>query len=407
MSWDPAEVYLKLRRASLLGSLKYVWVYDSTTLPVGVDALLCYLSARDEWTSTSPNSFGAGEETLSTEVISLRKKSGTCLVSVSKKVPRLLVPWLAQLSDRARQILGSDTLLPPSRMHLFEFLSCVASAVEDPNVRSSFIADVLSQSLEVLESNDVKDALGSEENFMKSLGILEAGIDPSSVTNAQHVRTITNNFAKLYSAFNQLLCVGRRCHEGATKRPSGGIPLQDVSLDNNSNSEGNGSSYEHFPDEGTVSIIDLAVNDPFVPLWPRIIPPLLQALECILRIWHPEYQARILSNKVQRFVYAISDEDVFTVMKHDSLASGGVFGEGGTAGTVVSGWDRRSLNLVPRWSGWFNELLNCCFQLLGLMAVQRVLFAPEVASMFPTLVSIVSNKKNLMSMEHRQMLQYL
>eukprot|EP00814_Leptocylindrus_danicus_P018484 CAMPEP_0116006852 /NCGR_PEP_ID=MMETSP0321-20121206/1967_1 /TAXON_ID=163516 /ORGANISM="Leptocylindrus danicus var. danicus, Strain B650" /LENGTH=1485 /DNA_ID=CAMNT_0003475469 /DNA_START=138 /DNA_END=4596 /DNA_ORIENTATION=+ len=410
VSWNPAEVYLKLRRASLLGSLKYIWVYDSTTLPAGVDALLCYLTVEDEWASAPSSSLGVGEETLSTEVISLRKKSGTCLVAVSKKVPKLLLPWLAQLSERARQILASDTLLPPNRMHLFEFLSCVASAVEDSNARSSFVADVLSQSFEVLESNDAKDALGSEEKFLKSLGVLEAGIDPGSVTNAQHVRTITNNFTKLYSAFNQLLSVGRRCHESAMRRPNGGIPLQGVSLDKNFVPEENGScdvKSENFPDEGTVSIFDLAADDPFVPLWPRIIPPLLQALERVLRLWHPEYQARLLSNKIQRFVYAISDDEVFLAMKQDSLSSGGVFGQGGTAGTVVSGWDRRSLNLVPRWSGWIQELRHVCFQLLGLMAVQRVLFAPEVASMVPTLVSVVSNQNNLMSMEHRHIVQYL
>ena len=387
----------------MLGSLRYFWERDPSTLPNGVDALLCYLCTNDEWSTANE----VNEETLSMEVVSLRKRTGTCIVQVSKQVPHLLVQWLSQLSDRARQLLSSDLLLPPNRMHLFEFLSCVASAVEDPSNRSAFVADVLSSSLDILESREARDALSSTDNFMVSLGISQALSNPSSVTDEEHVKLITRNFARLYSSFNQLLSVGRRCHEAALKRPSGGIPLQHIPNSIKARIQSAGNEFQHFPDEGTVSISDLAIDDPFAPLWPRILPSLLEALDVVLNLWHPEYQASLLSNQIQRYVFAITDDDVYLTMKQDSLSGGGVFGKGGTAGTVISGCDRRSLNLVPRWSSWFNELRNVCFQLLGLMSIQRVLYAPEIAPFYPRLVAIVSNQKHLMSMEHRQISQFL
>ena len=93
-------------------------------------------------------------------------------------------------------------------------------------------------------------------------------------------------------------------------------------------------------------------------------------MDITLRVWHPEFQASLLRDNIQRYVLAISDDEAYLAQKQDS--SGGVFGKGGTAGSIISGTDRRDLNLAPRWSGWFNELRNNCFQLLGLMCAQRV-----------------------------------
>ena len=89
--------------------------------------------------------------------------------------------------------------------------------------------------------------------------------------------------------------------------------------------------------------------------------------------------AKYLSNDLQRFIYSISDDEVYLSRKQDNT-DGGVFEEGGTAGSVVSDWSRKDKNLLPRWSGWLKELRNACFQLLGLLAAQRVLFAPNMSS---------------------------
>ena len=105
-------------------------------------------------------------------------------------------------------------------------------------------------------------------------------------------------------------------------------------------------------------------------------------------------------------MFAISDDEVYLAKKQEK-GNNGVFGEGGTAGSVVRGWDRRQDNLAPRWSGWFNELRNTCFQLMGLLAAQRVLFAPEISGIFPQFVAVVSDPVHIRSMEHRHFSQYM
>ncbi|KAL7549693.1 hypothetical protein ACHAWF_012957 [Thalassiosira exigua] len=353
VSWDPKDIWLKFRRTTLLEALKHLWKYDPSTLATGVDSLLMYLSAQDN----PPN------ERLSEDVIGLRKKSGVSLVAVSKVVPHLLVPWLSQLSERAKALLTSGGLSPINEMHLYEFLSCVATAVENPADRSNFVADVLANAMQTLESPTIQSAIQSRDGLLNFMGIAQAGTDPSCVTSTDFVKKVKKDFQLLFSCLNQLLSVGKRCNEAARKRPNGGLPVQNL----NTVVE----DLHNFPDEGPISINDLAVNDPFVPLWPKLLPTLLQVLDSIFRVWHADCQVALLQNSVQRYALAISDDEAYLATKQESSV-GGVFGKGGTAGSIISGTDRRDMNLAPKWSGWFNELRNNCFQLLGLLCAQRV-----------------------------------
>ncbi|KAL7469406.1 hypothetical protein ACHAXS_011013 [Conticribra weissflogii] len=389
VNWNPNDIWLKFRRTTLLEALKHYWKYESSTLPSGVDSLLVYLSATDN----PPN------EILSMDVVGLRKKVGVSLVAVSKIVPDLLVPWLSQLSDRAKALLTSGGLSPINEMHLYEFLSCVATAVDNPLDRSNFIADVLSNAIRSIETVEVQNAIASVDGLLSFMGISQVVADPSCVTNPEFVKKVTADFSVMFSSLNQLLSVGKRCQEAAKKRPNGGLPVQNFGALSE-------ESLQHFPDEGPVNINDLAINDPFVPLWPRLLPTLIRVLDATLRVWHPERQESLLRHNIQRYALAISDDEAYLATKQENSV-GGVFGKGGTAGSIVSGWDRRSTNLTPRWSGWFNELRNNCFQLLGLLSAQRVIFAPEVAHIFPQLVSVVANPEHLRSMEHRHFTQYL
>lgn len=400
VGWNPSYLWLKMRRAQLLEGLRDFWQHDPTTLLQGIDSLLGYIRVPDEWggNTLEPD----GTQRVSSETVGLRKKSSSALVSVAKRNPQHLVPWLSQLSEAARQVLSSMDLLPSSRMHLYEFLSCVATAVDDPNQRSTFIENVLSDAINTLQSPEMQEAISSVEGFLAATGVTMAGQNPSSVTDPANVKVVSDRFSRLFSAFNQLLSVGRRCHEAVKKRPSGGIPLHLVPPGQLSVTDEN----QNFPDEGPVSIRDLTVDDPFVPLWPRILPNLIKMTDIMMKLWHPEYQARLLQDRIQRYVLAISDDEAYLSRKNDGK-TGGVFGEGGSAGSIISGTDRRDLNLAPRWSAWFNELRNTLYQMLGLLAAQRVLFAPEVATMIPQLVAVVVNPENLRSMEHRHFNQYL
>lgn len=326
VNWNPNDVWLKFRRTTLLEALKHYWKYEATTLPSGVDSLLVYLNATDN----------PPKDTPSMDVVGLRKKVGVSLVAVSKIVPDLLVPWLSQLSDRAKALLASGGLSPINEMHLYEFLSCVATAVDNPLDRSNFIADVLSNAIRSIETAEVQNAIASVDGLLSFMGISKVAADPSCVTNPEFVKKVTTDFSVMFSSLNQLLSVGKRCQEAAKKRPNGGLPVQNFGALS-------GESLQHFPDEGPVNINDLSINDPFVPLWPRLLPTLIRVLDATLRVWHPERQESLLRNNIQRYALAISDDEAYLATKQENSV-GGVFGKGGTAGSIVSGWDRRSVS---------------------------------------------------------------
>ena len=400
VSWNPEYLWLRFRRASLLECLKYYWKYEPSTLLQGVDSLIRYIGLADEWnvpnSNTNNNTTMDGLARMSGETIGLKKKSGVSLVAIAKHVPEHLVPWLTELSTATSSLLSSPGLIPLNQMQLYEFLTCVASAVEDPVARAGFIASVLANPLETLQSTQVQQQIASTEALMGALGITLVGENPQNATNADHVRAVTRSYNTCFTALNRLLSVGKRCNEAARKRGAG-IGRPSVP----------GSSGPHmFVDEGPVSLQDLAVLDPFCPLWPQILPSLISLTNAVLSIWRPEHQARLLRNSMQRYALAISDDEAYISKNHDK-ASGGVFGEGGTAGSVVRGTDRRDTNLVPKWSGWLNELRNTCFQMFGLLATSRALFAPELRDMYPALVAAMVNDENLKAMEHRHFSQYL
>jgi hypothetical protein len=64
VSWAPLDVWLRLRR---------VWKHDPTTLAAGIDSLLIYLGAIDEWTSAAGGMHSQDQGKLSEEVMRLRK----------------------------------------------------------------------------------------------------------------------------------------------------------------------------------------------------------------------------------------------------------------------------------------------------------------------------------------------
>lgn len=391
-------MWLKFRRATLLDALKYYWKYDPSTLLQGIDSLLRYLSDPDDWKVVQAAGSPKSNKNFSDEIIGLKKKSGIALVSISKKVPSHLVPWLSQLSEATKALLSSQQLMSVNQMHLYEFLSCVATAVEDPVARASFIADVLSYSVSSLESAEVQEQLSSVSNFLSSLGVIGAAQYPESVTDIATVTQITANYHRIFTAINQLLSVGKRCNEAARKRLIAGAPLP--------NGGSGDITANSFPDEGPLSLRDLAVTDPFAPLWPRFLPVLIKLADVTLNSWYPEHQAALLPNRLQRYLFAISDDEAFLSKNHDKN-SGGVFGEGGTAGSVVAGADRRDDNLVPKWSGWFNELRHTNFQLMGLLAADRVLYAPELAELYPHFVAAFVKPMNLKAMEHRHVSHFM
>lgn len=389
VSWQPTFVWLKFRHAQLIESLRHTWKYEASTLTDAVNTLLRYLGLGDEWSPANTSGL------LSPTIVQLKKKSGVALVNVSKHVPQQLVPWLAQFTEVARALLSSNGLIPLNQTHIFEFLTCVAIAVENPNDKAHFISDMLSDSIATLESPEVRKAVSSPADLLAAIGVSQVAERPELISDAAHVEKALSHHYKIFNPLNILISVGRRCQSAARKRAVvGGMPIDRILMQEK-------NELPAFPpDEGPISIQDLALSDPFVPLWPRILPTILDLTESISAIWLPASQATLLRNKVTSYALAISDEEVFVATTTRSHA--GVYSEqGGTAGSIVSGVSRRDPDLRPKWSGMLSELRNSCYQLIGLLASQRVLYCPELSPMYPRLVSVLANPFYIKWMEHR------
>jgi hypothetical protein len=65
-----------------------------------------------------------------------------------------------------------------NQMHLYEFLSCVASEVEDSVARANFIGDVLSNAVEILESPKVQQSVASVSALLTTMGVTQAADRP-------------------------------------------------------------------------------------------------------------------------------------------------------------------------------------------------------------------------------------
>lgn len=392
VQWKPTFVWLKLRHASLLETLRHIWKHNPTMLLEGIDTLLKYMGLPDEWDPSSPK--------MSEEMIGFKKRSGVALVSIAKQVPNQLVLWLSQLSEAAKRLLSSDGMVPMNQMHLYEFLSCVASSVDDYRARTQFISDVLSDAIGTLEKPEVQRAIQSTEALLDALGVIGAAKDPSSVANTSHVSQVQTLFFQIFNPLNRLLSVGRRCHEAASKKTVlCGVPTSEIP------SFGGIGEPPIPPDEGPLTLEQLSYSDPFVPLWPRILPIVLNTYRAVMGTWNFEIQSRLLQDKCQRYLYAISDDEAY-LARDQSSKPGGVFGEEGTAGSVITGLDRKQANLLPKWSGWMTELRNTCFQLMGLLMTQRALYSSELAGVFPSIVTTLVDPRVLRSMEHRHMSQF-
>merc|ERR1719174_1040036 len=123
----------------------------------------------------------------------------------------------------------------------------------------------MTNTINVLESPTVQKCLASLEGFLNFLGISQVSNSPSLAVDSDFVKKVTNQFTLIFSAFNQLLSVGKRCHEVAKKRTNIDNFLKEdrtSGLSNNSNNKIN-----VLIDEDSVCMNDLATNDPFVPLW--------------------------------------------------------------------------------------------------------------------------------------------
>jgi hypothetical protein len=366
MSWETNSYEGKLMKIGFLESLTHYFSHSPESLPTTIMQLLNFLS----YSPTDPP-----PDPLPQNLVVLRRKAGTALVSLGKANSASLVQYVSELSSATSELLNSNKLFPPQRIHLIEFLTCVSSAIQDQEQKISFVASILAEPINILSNDPTFRQMSSSPNGILQTLRISPPPTPQSATDPATVSGTANEFSKVFMAMNQLLSVGKRCDERAKSKLTHNLPEQ------------------------AIPISQLSTYDPFVHIWPVILPPILAILNSTIQVWSPSIRATLLNHDLQRYALAITDEEavVATQKTMDDVQ---------TSGVIVKGTNKRKINLVPRWGGWMNELHNCPFQLLGLFASQRALFAPEMQTLIPNLVSTFSDS-NLKLMEHRHFIQLL
>jgi hypothetical protein len=215
----------------------------------------------------------------------MRRKAGTALVTLGKANSGSLVQYVSELSSASSSILASNKILPPQRIHLIEFLTCVSSAIQDHEQKTNFVSSILAEPLSILTTDPTFLQMASSPNGILQVLQVTPPPTPASVTDPQVVNKTADEFSKVFMAMNQLLSVGKRCDERAKTQLKHNLP------------------------EEALSLTVLSTTDPFVKIWPSILPPILSMLNSTIQVWSPSIRATLLNHELQRYALALSDEE--------------------------------------------------------------------------------------------------
>jgi len=366
-SFNPAHPPLLVRKLFLIESLKEYWCVEPASLPQGIEFILSCLNF------TSVNASIPSVDTLSQVDIQVRKKAGMTLVSVGKKTGKYLVQFVAQLTQMCQTVLSehSNTLQPPQKVHIFEFLTSVASAMTDYSQRNNYIAEVLKESMSNWCSSSMSMIFESSDSLLSNIGVIQSAGNTTFVTDPSEIAKVNDTYGSMFMPLTTIMSVAKRCEESSKARSGENLSDQPVNLST------------------------LAMIDPFVPLWPQILPSLIQVIRTTFSVWHPNLRSVLLSDVCMRYALAISDEEVMQAQ----TGANDMKNEGGL---VLKGVSRKSdNNLIAKWPGWFNELRNAPFQMLGLCATMRALYSPDLFDSYKSMVEILVDDFTMKSMEHR------
>ena len=354
---------LMIPKVSLVNNLRHYFKHDPSSLPTAVSFLLSCLSCP------CPSFVGRNQW--------IERKSGIALVTLGKLCNSTLSQYLDDLTNMAKEILSqNDNIQPQQRVYLTEFLTCVANDINDPARKVEFVTSILSASMDHISSGENFRAMTSSvEGMLTTMGICPSPT-VQRVTDPAFVRTTSMSFSETYSALNQIMNVGKRCDA----RPK--IWLS------------------HSMREDSISLKDLAANNSFAYHWPKVLPPILKCLDLLCKAWSPQVRGPLLLNDLQRYAFAITDEEaVFSIRPTGDSSNPMEAVE--RDGLVITGTSRRQENLAARWSYWLCELQQSCLGLLGLSLSQRAFFSPELRAVLPA-VSTTFSEQNLKHLEHRQ-----
>ena len=126
-------------------------------------------------------------QNLGADEVMLRRKAGVSLVSMGKVCASPLAKFLPDISAASSDLISTGNVCPPQKMHLIEFLTCVANAVPGVQERAGFIRSVLAESISVLASEDFIDMTRDVESLFKFIGVAS----PEKARDQAHVEKVS------------------------------------------------------------------------------------------------------------------------------------------------------------------------------------------------------------------------
>ena len=244
----------------------------TSQLPLVLEACFQCMEANEAWESEPSEAAGAAAapggaglvHAPSEPVAALRRRAGGALIALGRALPKELEPHLGSLAARVEAMASRGSLRPMQKMHCLEMLVAVSNAVPDHARRTTLVGQVAGESVREWCSPEVTNLLTSPQALLTHcLGIEAApssnGADPAVVT-AVHakVRLVGN-------CLNTLNSIARRVH----------VPAKCAAWADALGPAGDSSGSEE-------------EESAFAPLWPLVLPNLIQLIRILHGIWAPE-----------------------------------------------------------------------------------------------------------------------
>jgi len=203
-----------------------------------------------------------------------------------------------ELCTRCRGLIVKGEVSDSQRPQLIEMLVVVANALPDPQQRMAFIQELVADSEAYWENASTTQALGSVPAF---LGLLGVGADGSVPTTEAQWDEAYDRTHALLGALNTFLGVTRRLK----------VPVQDDISSKDPQLAGVAKALIM----EQLSLEALAEVNPFVPVWGRVLPNLLQLLRALHGMWAPDMRATLTAHPEARHLLSLNDDEVHARVK--------------------------------------------------------------------------------------------
>ena len=339
VQWQTGDPLLLYCQCLLMEAFKRFYRHLGPQLWAVMERLFSYMEYRDPALVgvTFPDAVSL-VKALSPGALQIRRRAVSSTVEICNKVPDMLLPYLANLCDRTRQLISVGDVSDGQRPQLIEMLVVVANAIPDHAQKCAFLGDLCGDTLKTWTSSEFAASISSVDNFLEALQVTVGQGDPEEVRS---MKVIKYTLA-IQGALQTFLGVGRRLI----------VPRQEdiTSADPTKAAFARAMVYDN------LNLEALATVNPMVPLWAHIFPPLIAFLAMVHELWSPETRRRLMSHPDARHLVSMPDEEIKVKL---------------TIGSHRAGVEKHT-SLPRRWALWINHARQFSYQLISQSCVHKV-----------------------------------